>query len=71
MNIAHSMSFQILFQQLVQAALLSKINTAFLDSLKRKIFYFSILLTSKMLFFFLLSLTLVNTSISFCKAECI
>jgi hypothetical protein len=53
MNIAHSMSFQILFQQLVQAALLSKINTAFLDSLKKKIFYFSILLTSKMLFFFL------------------
>jgi hypothetical protein len=61
MNIAHTVSFQILmFQQLLQAALLPR-TQPFLTSYKGKIFYFIILLTSKM--GGLLSFPIVNTSI--------
>jgi hypothetical protein len=48
MNIAHTVSFQMLmFQQLIQAALLPRIQP-FLTFYKGKIFYLIILLTSKM-----------------------
>jgi hypothetical protein len=63
MNIAHTVSFQILmFQQLLQAALLPR-TQPFLTSYKGKIFYFIILLTSEMGGGELPSFPIVNTSI--------